>query len=95
MGIEDRDYYRDRSWRRRKPSQPPARQDRSSTAVRAREIAGESYPPSAAAPAEAYSPMLADGAKRRHRRAVASALAALAFVGVVVGVALSMSGACA
>lgn len=52
-------------------------------------------PPPPPPPAEAYSPMLADGAKRRHRRAVVSALVALAFVGVVVGVALSMSGACA
>jgi len=52
-------------------------------------------PPPPPPPAEAYSPMLAEGAKRRHRRAVASALVALAFVGVVVGVALSMSGVCA
>ena len=95
MGIEDRDYYRDRSWRRRKPPQPPARRDRSPTAARAQESAGESYPPYATAPAEAYSPILAGGAKRRRRRAVASALVALAFVGAVAGVALSMFGACA
>lgn len=52
-------------------------------------------PPPPPPPAEAYSPMLAEGAKRRHRWAVVSALAALAFVGLVVGVALSMSGVCA
>lgn len=94
MGIEDRDYYRDRSWRR-KPSKPLPPRDRSRTAARAQEITGESYPPSSAAPATAYSPILAGAAKRRHRWAVAAWLAAFAFAGAAIGAALVLPGACA
>ena len=95
MGIEDRDYYRDRSWRRRKPSERPPPRDRSRTAARAQEITGEPYPPSSAAPATAYSPILAGAEKRRQRRVVAACLTAFAFAGAAIGVALVLSGACA
>ena len=46
-------------------------------------------------PAEAYSPMLAGAAKRRRRWAVAAWLAAFAFAGAAVRVALVLPGACA
>ena len=94
MGLADRDYFRDRSWRRRKPSERPPSRDRSRTAERAQAITGESYPPSAAAPVEAYSPILAGAAKRRRRWAAAAWLAAFAFVGAALGAALVLPGAC-
>ena len=95
MGLADRDYFRDRSWRRRKPSEQSPSRDRSRTAARAQAITGESYPSSAAAPAEAYSPILAGTAKRRRRWAVMAWLAAFAFAGAAIGVALVLPGACA